>query len=78
MILDYFIGCGWSAYVIPDEKFKGEYAKKAIKGKPIAFIIEKSKGNGIDEMIDDPVEWNYKKFLSKRMRVFSLGAVRPP
>lgn len=62
MIYDYFYNCGWRVYSVQSETFDKEIVRKIIEREgPVVFIISTIKGNGVVEMMEDPIGWHYKE-----------------
>ncbi len=62
-VYDMFYNAGWIPFMIEESKFNAANVKSILDNmqKPIVFLIETIKGDGVIEMIKDPVHWHYKQ-----------------
>jgi len=58
-----FYNAGWMPYIIESDKFIAKNVKIILDNirKPIVFLVETMKGDGVIEMIKDPIQWHYKQ-----------------
>jgi len=65
-VYDLFYNAGWTTYIINTKDFNKKYIKKVLDkfNGPIVFLIETIKGDGVIEMMKDPVKYHYKKLNS--------------
>jgi len=60
---DIFLNAGWIPYIIESDKFNSKNIKNILDNikEPIVFLIETTKGEGVVEMVNDPVTWHYRQ-----------------
>lgn len=62
---DYFYNAGWIVYKIESKNFNSKKLEEVLNhNAPIVFLIETQKGDGVVEMVDDPVKWHYKQLIN--------------
>lgn len=62
---DMFYNAGWRVYIVESKNFHKHIIKEVIsRPGPVVFLIETTKGEGVVEMISDPVKWHYKQLES--------------